>query len=225
MIDLVAAFFGARGQGKSSQAKEYLERNRPARLLIFDPMDEYGAFAARAPSFAELHKRSSEGAFALRYVPKLPASQAALDAWFDAFCSIAWERGNLDMLVDELQLVTRPSWAPPAWRACITLGRHQRIRVLALSPRPALIDKSFFSACTAISTCRLNFDDDIATMANVLRVPRERVGALKQFQFIARDMNTGDVFQSDTVPAGEVRALPAPAGPHRQRRRLGLEQK
>ena len=117
---------------------------------------------------------------------------------FDALCSIAYELGDLTLLVEELQLVTTPSWAPPAWSDCTLRGRHRRLSIIGLSQRPASVDKNFLSNCSTVSTCRLNFEEDVQCMARMLGVARERVLNLPPFAFLVRDMTTGEVTPGNT---------------------------
>lgn len=212
--DLVAAFFGARGQGKSTQAKHYLAVTAPRRLLICDPMDEYGAIARRVESLAQLElltRRTPE--FQLRYVIPTGTPKQTF-ARFNAFCAIGFERGDLTLLVEELQLVTLPSWGPPAWSQCTLRGRHRRIRLIGLAQRPASVDKNFLSQCTAISTCRLSFGDDVDYMARTLGVPRDRIFGLPRYRYLARDMDTGAVIEADTAPLlAEMKKISAAARP------------
>lgn len=198
MVDLVAALFGARGQGKSTQAKFLIASRRPARLLIFDPMAEYAAHGVLCSTLAELNAKARAGAsFALRYVPARGTEKATV-ARFDALCSIAYDLGGLTLLCEELQLVTRPAWAPPAWSDCTLRGRHRGLSIIGLSQRPASVDKNFLSNCSMVSTGRLNFEDDVLCMARMLGVARERVLNLPTFAFLARDMGSGVVTAGDT---------------------------
>jgi len=215
--DLIAAYFGARGQGKSTQAKAFLAARAPARSLIWDTMDEYAEHAELAASLAELHERARSGeGFRLRYVP--PGAEGSLAARFDAFCAIAYTLGDLVLVVEELQRVTRPSWAPPAWSDCTLRGRHRRLSILGLSQRPASVDKNFFSNCNQVSSCRLNFADDIACMANVLGVAREAIGALPRFHFLTRNMETGEVSPGVTAELGRPPPAPRPARTRRRKK-------
>lgn len=221
MADLVVALFGARGSGKSHTIKRYLA-TRPARVLIWDTMDEYGAHARKVPTLAGLLAEAKGERFSLRYVPSGNESEWA--ARFDAFCAIAYALGNLVMVVEELQRVTRPSWAPAAWSDCTLRGRHRHLSIFGASQRPAHVDKNLFSNATHIRTGRLNFDDDIGCMANALRVPRERVAALLEHQHIARDMLTGELEADDAQARAErrpahVRRKPAKKPAKRRRRR------
>jgi len=113
-------------------------------------MDEYAEHARAVRSLAEMLNatRSSERAFRLRYVPR--GTDRELAARFGAFCALAYSSGDLVMVVEELQRVTTPSWAPAEWSDCTLRGRHRRLSIVGMSQRPASVDKNFFSMATFI---------------------------------------------------------------------------
>jgi hypothetical protein len=194
--DLVAGLFGARGSGKSYTVRHYLEHSRPPRVLAVDPMNDYGGLLELAPSLTELAARSQGERYALRWVPDIRAKPEVLAARFGGFCDLAYRRaaarrGGIDMIVDEGHLFTDASYAPPDWAHCTLLGRHVALRIWLCSQRPASIDKHFFTNATWLRTGRLNYDDDVSTMARALRVPRAAVDALIAREWIGRDMLTG----------------------------------
>lgn len=193
MSDLVLALFGARGMGKSAAVKAWLAERPPARLMIWDTMDEYAEQAELAPRLERILELAGagRGGFAVRYVPRGTDQDLALR--FGAFCSIAYAAGDLVMIVEELQRVTRPSWAPAAWSDCTLRGRHRDLSIIGLSQRPASVDKNFFSNATRIRTGRLNFADDVACMANVLGVDRAEISGLAPLAYIERDMMSGEL--------------------------------
>lgn len=214
MTRRVAAYFGASGSGKSSRVKRWLNRHRPRRALIWDTMAEYGSQAELAPTLTALlaAAAASRREFRLRYVPR--GADAVLAARFEAFCALAYELGDITLVVEELQLVTRPSWAPASWSDCTLRGRHRNVTIFGVSQRPASVDKNFFSQANVISTGRLLFEDDVAELARVLCVPREWVMSLPDFHHLELDTKTGTLSHVDA--AGKVTELARP-GPGRSR--------
>lgn len=187
-VDLVAAVFGARGTGKSTEIKTWLARAKPARVMLWDTMDEYGAYLPRVDRLEEFLDQAAPLG---RYVPTGEGK-----IWrerFDVFCSIAYELGDLVMVVEEGQRVTSPGRSPAAWSDCTLRGRHKRLRVVMLSQRPASVDKDLFSNATVIRTGRLNFADDVACMAGVLMRQAEEIATLPPFEYLQRDTLTGEV--------------------------------
>lgn len=197
--------FGARGSGKSRKAKQFLSDERPARVLVWDTMDEYNDHAQAVPSLSVMLGRSAAPAFALRYVPR--GTDRELAARFGAFCALAYARGDLVLVVEELQRVTAPSWAPAEWSDCTLRGRHRRLAIIGISQRPANVDKNFFSMATFLSTGRLAFPADRRAMAEVLDVPLADVNALTGYDWIGRDMLTGRLTTSAAAKKPQLRRV------------------
>jgi hypothetical protein len=215
--DHVAGRFGARDSGKSHDVKAELAASSPPRLIIIDAMDEYGAHAERVATLVDLVRRSSGPEWRLRYVPPDVGTEAERLARSEMFCKLAWARGRLRMVIEEAQLYTRASSAPPAWAQCTLRGRHRQIAIDAITQRPALIDKNFFSNATWLRTGRLNFEPDVQCMAQALRVDRLTVGALQGREWIARDMRTGELSSTPSIEALTARARGTPSNASSQK--------
>jgi hypothetical protein len=132
----VWAVFGASGTGKDAWTKQQLKKLNPKRLIVWDPMDEYGEHADRVPDLVAL----------------LKAVKPARFAWW---CRICWAAGDAVCLVNECSQVTTASQAPPDWARLTTAGRHRQIHVIALSQFPAQVDKSLMGNATLIHTGHL----------------------------------------------------------------------
>jgi hypothetical protein len=63
-----------------------------------------------------------------------------------------------------------------------------------------------------VATFRLNFADDVLCLSRLLDVERERVGNLAQYQYLVRDMNTGQTVQQATGAAPELASTAASGG-------------
>lgn len=223
----IIGVIGASGSGKSAWLKAGLRAMRPPRLLIWDPQDEYGQFGEVVTDTRDLAERlcamTAEETFQIVYQP---GDDMKSYKWkFDLMCQIAYQIDRLCFVVEELADVTTPGWAPPFWSRLSRKGRHRAMTIIGVSQRPALIDKTFLGNCTLIHCCRLNDKNDIATMAACLSVTADEVRAMVAdedaglFQYIERDMKTGQTVQSQLPPLGSntappvrnVRTLEAPA--------------
>ena len=195
----IEAYIGASGSGKGVSIDRRLRELKAARLLIWDPRDEYARHAHRVTSLPELVagvKRAGPGGhFRLRYVA---GSAVGLADAFGLLCALAFEAGDLVLVAEELSDVTDASRAPPAWRRCITQGRHRALHIIGAAQRPALIDKTFLGNCTYIRCFTLRYRDDRAAMARALDVPEARVaeqatsssGAGVVIRYVERDFRT-----------------------------------
>lgn len=207
----ILGYIGAPGSGKSSSLKAALKLARHARLLVWDPMDEYSMLAAHATgSVAELLRlvqAAGRGGFSIRFHPSSDLKVAATQ--FDAFCRIAYAAGQCAIVAEELAFVTKASHAPPGWSQLNLKGRHKGVTIYGTTQRPAKVDKDFFGACTRIRCGRLNFANDQKVMADVLGVPIAAIGALLPLQYFEKDMATGQVVWGVINPTGAQ----APAKP------------
>lgn len=177
----VRAFVGATGSGKGVGIHQHLKDLKPSRLLIFDPMHEYAAFGAVHQKIVPIFRAMGKPKFSLVWQPseETDFDSKAFKNEFALFCQAAFRAGDLCLLVEELELVTKPAWAPPAWRNCTKRGRHQGLTVMAATQRPADADKAFWSSCTYIRCHALRETEDGQRMAKVLKVPYEAIDRLQ----------------------------------------------
>ncbi|MFT3665571.1 hypothetical protein [Piscinibacter sp.] len=175
----IEAYIGASGSGKGVSVNARLRELTPRRLLIWDPRNEYDAYARAVHSLPELVKafqKAGAGGVRVRYVP---GAALKLDDAFDVVCKLAFNAGELVFVAEELSDVTTASRAPASWRQVITQGRHRALHVLGCAQRPALIDKTFLGNATYIRCFTLRYDDDRRAMAKALDVPQAQVDALE----------------------------------------------
>lgn len=127
------AVLGASGSGKGLWVKSQLKAEKPARLIVWDFMNEYGDFASQATSLEAIRKAmiaaGKDGPLRLRYVPR-GSGEKPLRAEFEMLCNLVYAWGNCTYVVEELANVTMPSWAPAAWRKMTTSGRHKLVHII-----------------------------------------------------------------------------------------------
>lgn len=227
----ILGYIGSSGAGKSASLKAALREARHARVLIWDPQDEYGHIAGQATGVVakllELVQAAGRGPFCIRFLPSSDLKTAARQ--FDAFCRIAYAAGHCAVVGEELAFVTSASKAPPGWSMINLKGRHKGLTIYGTTQRPARVDKDFFGNCTRIRCGRLNYATDQKTMADVIGVPVEAIGALLPLQYLEKDMATGNVVWGVVNPTGrQAAAKPWPGnnaetqetGPPAKKKRL-----
>lgn len=207
----ITAVLGATGSGKSAWLKQKLRRERPRRLMIWDPKREYSAFGMNVLTTAALVDqvtragRSAPGAFV--FAPSTDGKVRA--GQFNIFCALALGDhdkpeqhktygGNLSIVVEEMHLVTRASWAPSAWSAVTLMGRSEGLTVYGLSPRPSSMNKDFLYEATTTHVGMLA-GEDIITVAGTSRIPAARIRELKKLEWLELDAGSTD------LRAGRVR--------------------
>lgn len=177
----VRAFVGATGCGKGVGIHQHLKDLKPSRLLIFDPLHEYEKQGQVHQKIGPLIRAMARPSFKLVWQPhdETDYESKAFKTDFALFCTAAFRAGDLCLLVEELELVTRPAWAPAAWRNCTKRGRHQGLTIMAATQRPADADKAFWASCTYIRCHALRETEDGQRMARVLKVPYEQIDKLQ----------------------------------------------
>lgn len=191
----IVAVMGASGSGKSTFIKRAVAKARPARLLIWDPMREYGEFGQAVHALGDLVVKVTEGGkrnrFNLVFQPSNDEKTRAKQ--FDIFCGIAMAVGQCVVVVEELKFVTKPSWAPLRWSTVTMQGRHKGLKVIGASQRPASIDKDFLGNCTVIHTGRLAYAEDVRAVAKGMQIEESQIAALKPLEWIEKNMQTGQL--------------------------------
>jgi len=217
---------GSPGSGKSSLIRIALA-TQPARVLIFDPMGEFGAGLPVFTKLENLRQHLAAQVFRLVYQPDT-SDPARLKQKFDVFCKLAFAAGDVLVVVDEAADVTSPNRyeVPEGWSTLLRQGRHRAVRILAATQRPADIDKRLWTFATRIRTGRLNYSSDQRELANVLNVPPDEVAGLIERQWIERDMLTGSMSRGSIEWKGDkphnVLMPPAPASVDSPRAKSGL---
>lgn len=193
----VHAVIGASGSGKTSHVMAELRRLKPKRLLVWDTKGEFAAEGYAAPVeslsavVAAVVAAGKAGGFALAFRPRGDDKQ--MRRAFDVFCGIAFAAKNLTLVAEELADVTTASHAVAGWRRASSQGRTEGLTIYGLSQQPASVDKHFFGNASSVRTGRLNFASHVRAMANVLGVSGDEITNLSPLEWIARDMNTGEL--------------------------------
>ena len=198
----IRAFIGATGSGKGIGIREHLKRDKPDRLMIFDPMHEYADLATPVKTVGQVIAAMKGKKWLIAWQPAdgTDYESKAFKAAFEIFCRAAFTVGDCWILVEELELVTRPTWAPAAWRNCTKRGRHQGLTVIGASQRPADCDKAFLSSCTYVRCHALREHGDRLRMAQAMDIPLEQVESLRttagatstEITYYFRDYNSGE---------------------------------
>jgi hypothetical protein len=213
---VVVAAVGARGSGKSGWVKAQLEDAQPPRLIVWDPMREYGGVAGCVPmsDLAGAIRAMDAARWRIAYQPP---NATGMEDRFELLCVTIKTATRCVFVAEELAFVTTPSKAPPAWRELCLLGRHEthaEATIIGVSQRPASIDKDFFSCCDVIHCGRLAYTRDAAAVAPYVGIDHRELMTLPDLHYIERTPNQGEpvrgVFTFNNAPRKKVSAPPAP---------------
>ena len=181
------AALGSRGTGKSAWVKRQVDQLKPARLAVWDLMQEYDG---GTQDLGEAIRAMGAKRFRAVFYPSRDDEARALQ--FDLWCRALLAAGQLVAVVEELAFVTKPSKAPPGWRELSLLGRHPKhaCSIIGTSQRPAQIDKDFLGNCDLIHCGRLGEKPDAEKAASKLAVRPEEIMLLPDLHWIERHMSS-----------------------------------
>lgn len=210
----IEAFMGASGMGKGLSVKAQLTREQPARLIVWDILNEYEGHG-RPVSYLEtlgkaMLKAGPAGRLRARYLPR-GRERKQIEAEFSALCELVYAWGNCTFVAEELSQVTRPSWAPSAWSKMTTSGRHKGLHVIGCSQTPAQIDKNFLGNTTRIRCFALREHAHRIAVARAMDLDEARIAQLVKFRYVEKDFNTGQISEGDVTPPQIAGAPPAAA--------------
>lgn len=199
---LLIGTFGAKGTGKTAWALQQLKAAKPGRLLVWDHKHDPRMATLWTPQTAmtDLIAAARRPRFQLRY---LPDHGKDVQVQFDIFCRLAFELGNLTMVIDELPEVTKASRAPAAWRKCVNVGRlysgpdgkMRSLNIVGIGQRPSECDKSFMNNLDVCHTGRIGQRSDADTLADLMNVNRDEIMALPNLGWIERRAGSPEVLR------------------------------
>jgi hypothetical protein len=191
----IEAVLGSSGSGKSHYVKGQIERQRPVRLIVFDPEDEWGDFGTRTGRVQDVaggfEAAGQTGPCRTVFVPSPDPVMAVKQ--FDFICRVAFYAERCVFVVDELKSATTPSRSPFGWGMLSGCGRKRGINIYGLSQRSASIDKDFLGNCNFVRTGRLNYRVDAKAVADYVGASIEEIQNLPDYAWIMRNASTGAI--------------------------------
>lgn len=192
----VFGFFGSPGSGKSHALWE-CHLSLPKRQTLAwspkeldskgDPLDDYAGRlkCKRFTDFQMFVREARTG----RDAVFVPTRIRELDeAMFRIFCKLCLRLAPIEMIVEEVQTVTKSNGGCTEWSDATLIGRGEGLRILVSSQRPANVDKDFFTAISVAWCGRQNFIEDAKTTANLVLRKYTEIMALPEHTGLTRSM-------------------------------------
>lgn len=171
----IIAVFGGSGTGKSWRFRDLTKKDK--RLVVWDSMAEYDDLTIIDGDMKLLIAlMSRRKRFRVSFRPDFER----LDLQFKQFCAAVYAIGNMRVGVEELNEVTKPSYAPPKWKGVCSRGRHRGLQIVGMSQRPASVDKDFIGNATEIYSGRLPFAPDWKSLAGKFGKDAPKLETLKK---------------------------------------------
>lgn len=197
----VAVVLGKRGTGKSYWTKQHLRElsgAHPGRIVVWDPMEEYGEGSDRTrnpPQLPALQSADIEdfGALAEDAHTRGPL-MVAVHAWqkrktdrveaFRHFTAILEECRNLLLVIDEAGSIPRDNWADEIEHIA-TRSRHWAMPVVFVAQRAVQVPPNAREQATRIVSFRQDRPQDIDALTERMGPKAEELRHLKRRQFVA----------------------------------------
>lgn len=231
--------WGRSGSGKSSYAKARMKSAR--RVVVFDPMGEYGAEGFRVVD----HRRHGLDTvrikimedwrgFRIAYRPPGGREVEALSALSRLLMATqapyqSTGRGDrLTLVVEEMNLSFPVSGVPKKWAGFAEIcsrGRHYGIEVIGISQRIAEVATRFRGNCTETVVFPQKGKRDLDAAAAELGVHPDQVRALKKLHYLHEqdgEVTAGAVVakrKAANTNAAPIKAANSPRAPATKKRR------
>ncbi len=178
---------GFTGSGKTTFIKRHPYYRDCDRVLAWDPEGSYSGLRKYTTKQGFLRAVKAAGFGKIRARLELdPTPQN-----FDWFCSIAWAIGYakkpMTVIAEELADVVKAGYSGKHWGFLSRKGRKYGIRIMGVSQRPQIVDKTFLNQCRFIWCGLLRTPADQKYMAGIMALPTEKIATLEECHFYIRN--------------------------------------
>lgn len=176
---------GQRGCGKSHLAREI--NNLFPRSLIIDPAYDW-IEGEKVNSFDQLttklinKKNNNDKKFKLIF--QFNPDQGNKDAYFNHILRLCYHFGNLQVVIDEVQLFTNPHYLPEYFKNLLFIGRHKGVSIMAITQRPAQLNKSILSQSSHVFVGQLHEKNDLRSVADFLNEDTDKLIQMPKRHFL-----------------------------------------
>lgn len=176
---------GRRGCGKSYLAKN-LQSLWPRRIIL-DTLNEYNegeivySFDEFCNALARL-KSVSQDQFTLTY--HFDPENHLNETEFDQIMRLCYYFGNIQVVIEEIQIFSSAHVLPHWLKQCLLTGRHQNLSLLFTTQRPGELNKTILSQCSHIFCGQIIEGNDLRYISSFLRQNAEKLIQIPERHFI-----------------------------------------
>lgn len=187
---------GQRGGGKSYWVKK-LARSLP-RCVILDPLGEYKA----DQYFTDIHEFVN---FLQRDLLKprlytVSFNPVDIGEDLDYFCRAILARGDIYLILEELDQLSTPYATPPELAKLIKYGRHYGIQIVGVSRRPAEVSRLFTSQATRFICFGQVEPNDIKYWRSIIGSAADQLPSMPDYCYLDIDFNQKPIDTSQRPP-------------------------
>ena len=179
------AILGTRGCGKTTLSK-HIQKLYP-KVVIIDPVSEYADgevvdnfddFAARMVRLKSSKKKKFRLIF--RFHPDLENHEVI----FNEILRLCFWAGGVQIVMEEVQLMTSPHFIPQYLKNNLFIGRHRTLSLLFVTQRPGQLNKNILSQCRHIFVGQLHEKNDLEYVSNFVGCETEKLINLEPRKFL-----------------------------------------
>ena len=160
--------------GKRKSGKSYLARKINAaypRQVIIDPVEDWtdGEIIYSFNSFCEKIKNIKKNNIReYKLIFRFGIDEKNTPEIFNEILRICLYLGDLQIIIDEVQMFCNPNWMPPHLKNVVFIGRHKKVGYMAITQRPAQINKGLLSQAEHIFCGQLHDKNDLRAVADFI---------------------------------------------------------
>lgn len=176
---------GTRGTGKSYLAR--VINSLFPRSVIIDPARDWteGEVVTSFDKFAEkLTEKNNENAKKFRIIFRFSPDEKNKQELLNHVLRLCFHFKNIQVVIDEVQLFTNPHFLPSYLENLLFIGRHEGISVMAITQRPARINKSILSQSAHVFVGQLHEKNDLNAVGDFLNEDSNKLISLPKRTFI-----------------------------------------
>jgi len=177
---------GRRGTGKTFLSRQI--QNAYPRKIIFDVLHDpvYANVPNQLYGFEEYCNfiLKTENASSFEVVVNFDVENADNSDVFNEMLRIAYYRGSVLIVIEEVQSFTSAHLMPKWLQECFFTGRHRDIALIFTTQRPARCHKDMLSQCHHIFCGKLHTRADIDHVSNFLGNSADDITMLNDREFL-----------------------------------------
>lgn len=176
--------------GKRECGKSYLARKINdlfPRSVIIDPacdwtngeiVNSFDSFSNKLINFKNNNKKE------FKLIFQFNPDQKNKEEHLNHVLRLCYHFGNIQVVIDEVQLFTNPHYMPEYLKNLLFIGRHKGISVMAITQRPSQLNKSILSQSSHVYVGQLHEKNDLKSVSNFLNEETDKLIQLPNRHFI-----------------------------------------
>ena len=108
---------------------------------------------------------------------------------FPDFCRLVLARGNIHLIIEELDLFSSPYNTDPEFLKLLKYGRHYGVQIIGVSRRPAEVSRAFTSAATRYIIFTQHEPRDLQYFRSIIGKTADQINTLPKYHHLSVDFN------------------------------------